>query len=95
MPNSTDIGKYPVILLDAFHKAEKEDPVVIDCSTPQAARNLRSLCYTLRRLLSRSPEPWHTELATFVAKRKFYIDGHNLVISSPMYQAQLTIRSLQ
>ena len=95
MPNSPDIGKYPVILLDAFHKAEKEDPVVIQCSSPSAAKNLRSLCYTLRRLLSSSTEPWHLDLATFVSKRKFYIDGSNLVISSPMYQAQLGIRSLQ
>jgi hypothetical protein len=95
MPNSPDIGKYPVLLLDAFHKAEKEDPVVIECSSPSAAKNLRGLCYTLRRLLSSSPEAWHMELATFVAKRKFYIDGSNLVISSPMYQAQLGIRSLQ
>lgn len=95
MPNPTDIAKYPVILLDAFHKAELEDPVIIQCVSPDAAKNLRGLCYTLRRLLSSSPEAWHMELATFVAHRKFYIDGSNLVISSPMYQTQQSIRSLQ
>jgi hypothetical protein len=88
MPNSTNINKYPVLLFDAFQKAGQEDPVYLLCRSPAAARNLRSLCYTLRGLLAASPEPWHQELAANVQNRKFYIDARTLAIASPMFIAQ-------
>lgn len=84
MPNSRDISKYPVLLFEVFRQATGE-AVTIQCATPQAAKNLRSLMYTLRQLLLQSPEDWHRELARGVAGRKFYINGSTIVVSTPMH----------
>ena len=88
MPNSRNIHQYPVLLFEAFERASVEDPVTLSAATPSAARNLRSLCYTLRGLLRASPEEWHQTLHAHVQQRKFYIDGSNLLIASPMLIAQ-------
>jgi hypothetical protein len=84
MPNSRDINKYPVLLFEAFRQAS-EEATTLQCATPQAAKNLRSLMYTLRQLLLQSPVDWHRELARGVAGRQFYINGSTVVISSPLH----------
>jgi hypothetical protein len=88
MPNSQNIDRYPVLLFDAFGRAREEDPVTLHATSPYAAKNLRSLCYTLRGLLRASSEGWHQELYRAVQHRKFYIDGSALLIASPMLLAQ-------
>jgi hypothetical protein len=88
MPNSQSIDKYPVLLFEAFERTRQEDEVVLQCLSPSAAKNLRSLCYTLRQLLRKSPVDWHQALALTVADRKFYIDGSRLIIGRSMLTAQ-------
>lgn len=90
MSNPREIEKYPVLLFDAFRQAGETGTATIRAASPDAARSIRGLAYTLRRLLVASTLEWHRDLAAGVAKKKFYLDGPCIVIASPMHGIQST-----
>jgi len=85
MPNSQNLLRYPVLLFQAFDLVGTTDHLVLACDSPQHARNLRSLCYTMRKLLAASPDEGHQQLYANVRTKKFFVDGHSLVIAEPMH----------